>query len=156
MGACPGLFVSTDKYLNIGKSICKIICPKSNGIGFFLKLSKGNSLTNFLFTNASLIKNEIIESKEKITIFYGSKNISIKLDNNERFIQNYEYLNIDITVIEILNQDNIKEKYFTNVFSINDDFNFIESENKEIIIYYYLDNELKYANGINIKKNRSI
>ena len=56
----------------------------------------------------------MIEAKQKIIISYDKKNKTkeITLDKNKRFIKEYREKNLDITLIEILKEDDIKEKYF--------------------------------------------
>lgn len=65
-------------------------------------------------TNEHVIDKETIESSKKIEIFYDNefKRIEIDLNKNERFIRDYKYMNIDLTVVEIIDKDNIHEDYF--------------------------------------------
>ena len=104
-------------YLNqVCKSICKIIIQLENnqiiGVGFLIKLCQKEKPFFCLMTNGHLINKEIIESNETIEIYYDFGNIKnkINLDKNERFIKEYNYLNI--TIIEIIEEDNINEDYY--------------------------------------------
>ena len=80
--------------MEIGKSICKIITSKSLGTGFLIKLNKMNKQFYCLMTNEHVIKQNIISNKETIIIFNDNqrKNFELKLDKNERFIQDSLYL----------------------------------------------------------------
>ena len=71
-------------------------------------------------TNYHVIDKEIIESKRKLLILFDFENMrnSIILDTKQRIIKGFE--NLDITVIEILDIDNINEYFF---LSPNLDYN---------------------------------
>ena len=79
--------------------------------GFFIKVHLKTQEYKFLFTCHHSIPQQIIDSKIKISIYYGKRNEEIKkkitLDNNERFIKAYKEL--DVTVIEIKEEDGISE-----------------------------------------------
>ena len=79
-----------------------------------------------------------IESKSTIKVYYQNeeKKIYIKLNSDERFIQDYRYLNIDATVIQILPKDGIPKDYFllSDITYLNQFENLI---NKEIYILHY-------------------
>ena len=95
------------------KSVCKIICPGSAGTGFLIKLFIKDKPFKCLITCEHVINQKLIDSKRKIDIFYDNQNKHIQIIlNEERFIRNYRYLNIDATVIEIIDKDNIKDYYF--------------------------------------------
>ncbi len=123
------------------RSICKITYEKKNikdnessyettfGSGFFIKLFINENELFCLMTNEHVIKKEMIKSHETIIVNYGFENelIQIKLDQSKRFIKSYPQKddNIDITIIEILEDDNIKKEYFllpnlNNINNIND------------------------------------
>ena len=61
-----------------------------------------------------IITKEDIKKDNNIFICYvkEKKAIEIKLNENERYFLDYNYLNINAFVIEILPKDNINEKYF--------------------------------------------
>ena len=65
-----------------------------------------------LMTNEHIIKKEMIESMESIDVKYDyeKKWIKIKLDKIKRYII-YDK-EIDISLVEIISEDKIKEKYF--------------------------------------------
>ena len=82
--------------------------------GFFIKISLKAKEYKFLFTCYHSIPKETIDSKLKISIYYGKKHEEIKkkmvLDRDKRFIKTYEYL--DITIIEIKEEDYISENRY--------------------------------------------
>ncbi len=65
-------------------------------------------------TNSNLITTEIIDSQKEIEIYYDfeKEKKSIILDKKEREINEYNTNNLDITIIQILDKDNIDENYF--------------------------------------------
>ena len=69
---------------------------------------------NFIITCNHSITQEEIDSKLEITIYFGKseneEKIVIKLDDKERLIKTYE--DLDVTLIQILKEDKIKEKRF--------------------------------------------
>ena len=74
--------------------------------------------------------------------------VEIDLNENERYIRDYLYLGIDVIIIEIIEEDNIKEKYFLlpNREYIN---GYKEYENKRIYIPQYPGGEeLSNSKGI--------
>lgn len=95
------------------KSVCKITCLNLVGTGFFIKLLKNNKDFYCLISCEHVIQSSMIESNETIKIDYDNyhKSLKIKL-NEERFIRNYRYLNIDASIIEILPIDKIDKYYF--------------------------------------------
>ena len=85
-----------------------------NSTGFFMKIDINKKTYNCLLTCYHSITEEDINSNKNIYIFFGkSQNetkIKIKLNKNKRFIKCLEQL--DVTIIEILKTDNIKEDKF--------------------------------------------
>ena len=79
-----------------------------------MKLEKGNNPFYCLISNEHVIKEQMIKSKEYISIFYDFEkiNIQIKLNKEERYILSFTFLNIDVTLVEILPKDNIYDFYF--------------------------------------------
>ena len=101
------------KIFEISKSVCKIITKENNhGSGFFIKINNDNRKNYFLMTNAHIVTKEKIEANEEIEIKYNynKKLIKINLDKNKRYIKCFD--DLDITLIEIIPIDKIKEKYF--------------------------------------------
>ena len=138
----------------VSKSVCKIIFRNNNkimrtGSGFLLKLYKGSEPLFFLMTNNHVIEEEMINLKKKIDIYYGipSQWNVIHLNKKKRFIRNFLYLDMDVVIIQILKEDNIKEKYFLspNIEYINKSK---ELENKKIFIPQFPEGgDLSYAYG---------
>ena len=102
-----------DKSLNkVCKSICKIIFKNRFATGFLIKLFIKEKELYCLITNQHVIEKEMVESNEFIDVYYNyeDKWIKIKLDKIQRLIK-YD-LEKDFTIIEIIPNDKIKEKYF--------------------------------------------
>ena len=131
------------------KSICKISYydKKLKGItfgsGFFIKLFKDGKELLGLMTNYHVITKEIIESKTIINIKYKYEKelIQIKLDEKERCIKYNK--DLDFVIIEIKQEDKIKDKYFLTP-NLNDK-NFI-NENI-IIVQFPLAGKLSKSEG---------
>ena len=96
------------------KSLCKILAGNKVSSGFLIKLFIGEEDFFCLMTNEHIITKDLIENKEKIKFYYDneSKMREIYLNNKERFIKEFTYLDLDITVIEIIYEDKIEEQYF--------------------------------------------
>ena len=97
----------------ISGSILRIEFEKKISTGFFIKINLNKNKHNFILTCAHSISQEDINSKITITIFYGKANKEteqkIKLDINERFIKCFMNFDIDATILEVLQEDNIPE-----------------------------------------------
>ena len=98
-------------------SVCKIITSKDNnketGTGFFLDLSDiiGRKC---LLTNYHVIEKESVKKQYPIIIkFENKREIPIKLNKENRYIKYFERPK-DITIIEILDSDNITDISFFN------------------------------------------
>ena len=94
-------------------SIIKIKINQRMGTGFFMKVKIRNKEFKFLITCKDIISKKDLNSV--IDIYFGEinneKNIKIKLDKNERNIIFFGN-KIDITLIEILENDKISEDKF--------------------------------------------
>ena len=125
------------------KSICKILYKNKVGTGFFIKLYKEEKELLCLMTNEHVIAKEMIELKEVVNINYNyeEKWIKIILDENKRFIL-YDK-DMDVTIIEIKEEDKIKYKYF-----LIPNINIIDYINKDIYIVQYPEGKkLSYSEG---------
>ena len=92
-------------------SIFKIVTKTTSGTGFLVKLFKGGQVLFSLLTNEHIIKKEMIDKKEIITIYNLRNNYrNISLNKSERFIECNK--NLDITIVEIIAKDNIEDQYF--------------------------------------------
>ena len=69
-------------------------------------------------TNRHVITKTLIKLKQNIGISYDNlkKKFMLQLDANKRFIREFDYMNLDAIVIEILVSDNVNHKYFLSPF----------------------------------------
>ena len=81
---------------------------------FFMKIEIKKEQHNFLLTCAHCITKNDIYSQKNISVIYGKinkeKKVQINLDKKKRFIKAYNSL--DVTLIELLSEDNIPDKYY--------------------------------------------
>ena len=101
----------------LSKSVCKIETYKDFASGFLIILQKGENDYFFLVTNEHVINKEMIKSNKKIKFYYDTINdknkfVEIELNEKERFIRTYKYMNIDACLVEIISSDNIDPSYF--------------------------------------------
>ena len=134
---------------NVSKSICKIKIETSlgtkYGTGFLLRFYIDQESFYCLVSNEHVISKDIINNENNIYISYDSefKSANIELDKNKRYIKSFTDIELDVTIVEIIEEDNIFRDYFL----------FPESEeriNNGLIIYiplYTEGNELKVAKG---------
>ena len=129
--------VNKNFYLVI-PSICLIKIGNRKGTGFFIKINKD---LYYLMTNEHVIKKEMIELKQEIEVKYDyeKKNLKINLDQSKRIIK-YD-IKKDITIIKILPEDKIQEKYF--LLPYKDKI----SINQKIYIAQYPGGKLCYSEG---------
>ena len=135
-------------YLNITKnSLCKLVISDNIAHGFLIKYDKGNNIPFYCLITNEKIKKEDIKTNE-IEIIFGNENRIIKLNEieksienikiinhntivelieKERIFYNYSFLNVELTIIEILQKDNINENYF-----LSPDNDYIDSYNNLI------------------------
>ena len=149
----------------VAKSICKLKIENilTNGIetiigtGFLLKFLIDLDFFYCLISNEHVITRNIINNNNNnIVIKYDSefKLANIKLDKSKRYIKSFENIGLDITVVEIIDEDNIYSDFF--LWSVPEDF----VKNSDLIkcnIYipqYAQGKELVNARGliINIDK----
>ena len=106
--------IEIDRVLEVSGAICRIIINNTIGTGFFMRLEKSNKSFYCLITCEHIIKEEMIDSKNEIEVYYDNQKSKLKfpLNKDERFIRSYRYINIDATVIEILQKDNVDDKFF--------------------------------------------
>ena len=148
--------------VDIGKSICKIIFQDRIGTGFLIKLNGLNEPFYCLMTCEHVISQDVITNKTNVKITYDNQHqaLDIKLDKNERYIQDFLYLGIDATIVEILKQDNIPEGFFLlpNLEYLN---GYDIFKNQKIYIFQFPQGgNLSYSEGsiqeVNIYKNEMI
>lgn len=99
-------------YSKLLNAIVRIEVEAGEGTGFFLKFKRKEKFFFSLFTNYHVISQDLVNSCKTINVYYGIKSNEtkrqIKLDKTERFIKCFEKPK-DVTVIEILKNDNIPE-----------------------------------------------
>ena len=128
----------------IYNSIVKIRINKTLfGTGFFMKIKTNEKLKNFLLTCNHLINEQNIKSKDIIEISFGKINkenhFQIKLDINERKIITFKPP-IDITLIEILDLDNIPEdKYLFPDYNYKNGYDYYKDKNLYMAGYPMID-----------------
>ena len=112
--------IKIDPYLSIvSRSICKIkietILGSLIGTGFLLKFYIDQEMFYCLVSNEHVIKNDIVQNDNitiKISYDNECKFANINLGNKKRYIKSFIDNDLDITVIEILDEDNISKDYF--------------------------------------------
>ena len=104
------------------KSTIQIKYQKENKVfnssGFFIKFQKNKKPFYCIMTNEHSIKNDMIINEELIIILYENKTkeLEIKLNEKERLIKtfkDFEDFSLDITIIQIIEKDNIADDYFS-------------------------------------------
>ena len=130
--------------INDFRPVCRIEANGKTGTGFLIKLYKDNKGFDCLMTNEHVITKQMIDLKQKITIIYdtGNKKIDILLNKDERYIKEYKNIDLDVTIVEVIKEDNIKEECF--FFQYIEDYNFI---NKNIYIVQFPNDILSYSKG---------
>ena len=123
------------------------------GLGFLLKFWINHEIFYCLISNDNIIKKEIISNNNIISMHFNNelKSQNIKANGKKRYIKSFIDYGLDISVIEILNEDNISKDYFL--------FYEYEADNKRLIsenIYtkYIKENELLNVKGKIIKVNK--
>ena len=106
-----GRKVSLKTVNKIAQSICKLTLKEekqSVGTGFFMRVILEGKNINCLITNYHIISQDLVDTKKKIKVQIEKENkeIELELDRNKRFIKCFKKP-IDITLIEIINSDDI-------------------------------------------------
>ena len=150
--------ISKNEILDLFKkedSICKIyfeILLKNRlisgfGNGFFLKLDneeiKDIPFNRCLITNNHILNEENIKNGRRIKIIYRKKEKIIEITGNRRVFTNIE---LDYTLIEILDKDKIEDFFHINTKALNELFRL---KNREIFILSFQDgyDDLYYSIG---------
>ena len=138
---------------NISKGTVKIETKHSSfGSGCFLKLERNKKPFYCLITNQHVINSEMVEKKEKITIYYDNekKNISISLNRDKRIIVCFQEVNnLDVIIIE-MNEGKINDKKNNYFLTPNMNYSspFEKYKDKDIqLIQYPLGGNLSYSEG---------
>ena len=124
------------------------------GNGFFIKLSLKSNMKYFLMTCCHIIKERFVEEKINIKLYYVNSNeekeIIINLDKDERFIKCFEKP-IDVTLIEIIEKDKIKEdKFLLPDLNYKNGFSYYKNNYIYLVSYPKIDsnkNERNISSG---------
>ena len=138
----------------ISKSICKINVGDAEGTGFLIEILK----KKYLMTCEHVITKDLIDKNENIEITFN-KTIkkNIRLDVTKRFIRALRNngKDIDATIIEILEEDNIDQNSF-----LEPDLKNINNSNKllhkKIWIYEIKTQKLSQGEIIKIENNEFV
>ena len=113
--------IEMESNYNMCKSTVQIKYQKKNSdrisSGFFIKFQKCNKPFYCIMTNNHCINEDLINQGEEIKILYENKKkeLEIQLNQEERLIKsfkNYKDFSLDITIIQIIEKDQINEEYF--------------------------------------------
>ena len=107
----PVSFKGTETILDqMNNSICRIYTDNGKGTGFFTKIPYKLKLLPVLITNNHVINQDDILNNKKFSIYLNNdKKIKrIELDNNRLKYTNEK---LDITIIEIKDNDKLNNKY---------------------------------------------
>ncbi len=129
----PVSFKGTETILDqMNNSICRIYTDKGKGTGFFTKIPYKSQLLPVLLTNNHVIGQDDILYNNYFSIYLNNdkKTKRIQLNNNRLMYTNEK---LDITIIEIKDNDKLNNKYLElddeimNYLKSNreDEFNYI-------------------------------
>ena len=103
---------------NVSKSICKIKIETSigtiKGTGFLLAFFIEQERFFCLVSNEHVIRKELLNNNINIYISYDSefRSANINLYNNKRYMKSFIDIGLDITIVEILDEDNIPKDFY--------------------------------------------
>ena len=116
----------------ISKSICKIKIETNYetilGIGCLLKFWIHQELYYFLISNEKTIKKDIVNNNNIISLYFNGELITSNLKNSKRYIKSFIDNGLDLSVIEIINEDKISKDYFLWDEDVTDNNRLINSE----------------------------
>ena len=141
---------------NLSKVICRILIKAQGkeiiGTGFILGIQLDFEEFICLITNGHIISQESINNNNTINmIFEGNETVNLILDSNKRYIKNFIEEGLDITVVEILEEDNFTNKvFFGPELDIPKNNELI---NNEISIPQYIIKEKKFMDAKGIIKS---
>ena len=113
-------FEEIDQHITkVSKSICKIEIETSKGTkkgtGFLMKFLISSEMFFYcLISNAHVLTNGTIRKNRNIIIYFDSEYEvrNIKLDPQKRYIKNFKDFGLDITAVEIIEEDDISKDYY--------------------------------------------
>ena len=102
---------------NVSESICRVKIKTENerieATGFLLAFWIDLERFYCFVTNEHIIKKELLNNNINIYISNDSKILTyINLNNNKRYMKSFTDIGLDITVVEILDEDNISKDYY--------------------------------------------
>ena len=116
--------------------VCKIHKGKVNGTGFFVQVSYDNQILNLLITNNHVLNEQDIAAGKSINISLNNEQIfkEIKIDSKRK---KYTNKDLDVTIIEINNEDNIKNYLSLDDNILNNNINNYNNiyENESLYIF---------------------
>jgi len=140
--------------------VCKIHKEGNNGTGFFIELSYNNKLYKLLITNNHVLNEKDIMIDKIINISLNNEKLfkEIKIDSKRKVYTNAK---LDVTIIEIKNEDNFKnflvldDKIMNNAIN---NYNNIYKNESLYILNYINDKDIYTSYGIlnNIDENKII
>ena len=107
----PVSLEGTQKIIDqMNNSVCLIYNEKRKGTGFFVKIPYKSNLLPVLITSNQVINKDDILKMKTISIYINNekKIKTLKLDRNRKIYTNEK---LDITIIEIIENDDINNKY---------------------------------------------
>ncbi len=138
-------------FLKVSPCICKVEADGKTGTGFFIKFLTDQKYFYCLFSSKFIITKDIIDKNKNIIVYYDNefKNINIKLNKEERYIQNFEEIdkNLSMVVVQILPKDKVHKEYFLLPELDIKDYNNLK--NRQIYIpQYFLGKKLTNSTRI--------
>ena len=143
----PVSYKATETILSqMNNCVCRIYINNSEGTGFFTEIPYKSKLLKVLITNNHVINQDYILNNKKFSIYINNdKNIKrIELNNNRLMYTNEK---LDITIIEIKDNDKINNEYLElddemiNYFKSNkgEEYNYLSDvySNKSIYLINY-------------------
>jgi len=138
------------KSYNICKSTIKIELKNgSKASGFFIKYKREKKPFYCIMTNHHVIPPELTDNGESILIKYDGeeKNLKLVLNQKERHIQCLrDLLGIDITIIEIIEKDNIDDSFFSLPMEYDCEYQSFKGKNI-LVSQYPLGGEIHLSDG---------
>ena len=119
----PVSFEGTQKIIEqMNSGICLISNDNRKGTGFFVKIPYKSNLLSVLITNNRVINKDDILDIKSISIYINNIKLikTLKLDRNRKIYTNEK---LDITIIEIIENDDINNKYLEIDYEV---FNFLK------------------------------